>query len=117
MSEERLQSLINQYPAYSEIFRAVYNWFITHPKQRDVSLEVFYNSKVGFSRTDLNIAFSIMKRYSFIKSVYRIVDNDGTKVGGEYYNVDDIPTHVDLMWGEKKHIDDMFIIPFYSLNQ
>ena len=116
MSEEKLQSLIDAYPNYKDIFREVFNWFKTHPKQRDVSLELFYLSKSFLNREQVSIAFVLMKQSSFLKSVYRIVDNDGTKIGEEITDLNNLPTYVDTSMGEKVHIDDVLIVPFYSLN-
>ena len=116
MSEEKLKSLVNQFPAYSEIFKAVYNWFIAHPKSKDVSIDMFCEFKKRFQREEISIAFTLMKQNLLLQSVYRVIDEDGTRMGDGFYSYDDIPQYIDDSWGHKKHIDDLYIVPFYSLN-
>jgi hypothetical protein len=115
MSEEKLQNLVDKFPQYTQVFQAVFNWFITHPKQRDVSMESFYTSKYSFSREEINIAFILMKEIDMVRTIYRVIDDRGTRIGRDFEKIEDIPPYVDTMWGEKKKIEDVFIVPFYSL--
>lgn len=115
MSEEKLKNLIDTYPKYAPIFRAVHTWFVTHPKQRGVSLDSFYSKKYNFSREEIDIAFFLMKQTAIVKPIYRVLDDDGTRIGQDFDNIEEIPQYVDTMLGEKKSIDDVFIVPYYTL--
>lgn len=115
MSEEKLKNLIDTYPKYAPIFKAVFTWFVTHPKQIGVSLEFFYNKKYDFSKEEIDIAFFLMKQTSVVKPIYRVLDNDGTRIGKDFESIDEIPEYVDTMWGEKKSKDEVFIVPYYTL--
>jgi hypothetical protein len=56
-----------------------------------------------------------MRETRIVKTIYRILDDSGTRIGKDFDRIEDIPKYVDTMWGEKKHIDDVFIVPYYSL--
>jgi len=115
MSEERFQSLVNQYPEYAQIFREVLRWFTTHPKQQEVSLEFFYTNKYSFKKEDLNVAFFILNKKDVVKKTYVVIDESGTKVGRNFEKMDDIPDELDTMMGDKKETKDLFVVPYYSL--
>ena len=115
MSKDKLNDLIKLYPDYSQVFRAVLNWFLTHPQQRSVTMDFFYSNKFAFSKEQINIAFFIMKETEVVKPIYRILDDKGHKIGRDYDNVEEIPKYVDTMWGDKKDIDEVYIVPYYEL--
>ncbi len=115
MSEEKLQNLVDKYPQYSRVFREVLNWFATHPKQKEVSQELFYTTKYKFSKEEIGIAFYLLIEQSVIRRKYRVVDEDGSRFSQEFENIDEIPRYVDTMFGEKKDTKDMSVVPFFSL--
>lgn len=117
MSKEKLQSLVKDFPEYSEIFYAVLVWFETHPKINAISMDTFYSSTYGFSEKNISIAFTIMKQTRILKTIYRVLDEDGSKIGKDFINIDDVPDTFDTMSGQKKSIEDVFIVPFYSINK
>ncbi|WP_296149898.1 hypothetical protein [uncultured Flavobacterium sp.] len=117
MSKEKLQSLVKEFPEYSEIFDAVLVWFETHPKINAISMDTFYSSNFGFSESHISIAFTIMKHTKILKTIYRVLDEDGSKIGKDFNTIDEIPNTLDTMSGQKKDIDDVFIVPYYSINK
>ena len=117
MLEEKLQNLAKEYPQYSRIFEAILDWFERHPNQRAITMDHFYSNKYSFSIPDINITFMILKEKSILKTVYRIIDEDGTKISRDYVSLKDIPPQVDTMWGVKKDIEDVDVIPFYALEK
>jgi len=114
---EKLQNLAKEFPEYSGIFSAILVWFQTHPKINAISMDAMYSSSYGFSKVEISIAFSIMKHKSVLKTIYRVVDEDGSKIGRDFNDIEEIPETVDTMLGEKKLVRDVFVVPFYSLNK
>lgn len=117
MSKEKLQSLVKEFPEYSEIFDAVLVWFEDHPKITAISMDTFYSSNFGFSENRISIAFILMKQTKILKTIYRVLDQDGSKIGRDFNTIEEIPNTLDTMSGQKKDIDDVFIVPFYSINK
>lgn len=117
MSEERLLNLANEYPEYSGVFQAVLGWFDSHPNANAISMDQFYSNKFNFSREQLKIAFMIMKEKSIIVRFYRLFDDDGSKIGKDYFSKDEIPIRVDTLLGELKDTKDISIVPYYSLKK
>jgi len=115
MSKEKLQNLVKEFPEYSDIFYAVLVWFEDHPKVNAISMDTFYSSDFGFSEKNISIAFTIMKQTKILKTIYRVIDEDGFKIGKDFNTIDEIPNTLDTMSGEKKDVDDAFIVPFYSI--
>jgi len=62
---EKLTSIKNIYPQYSNIFDTVNNWLIAHPDNK-VSSNVFRSEKYGFDVVDIQVAFYIMKQSEFL---------------------------------------------------
>ncbi|WP_139374840.1 hypothetical protein [Salegentibacter holothuriorum] len=112
-----MQNLAKEYPEYSKIFEAILDWFERHPNQRAITMDYFYSDKYSFSIPDINITFMILKEHSILKTVYRVIDEDGSKISHDFLNLKDIPTQVDTMWGNKKDIEDVDVIPFYALEK
>lgn len=117
MSEEKLQSLAREYPQYSKIFEAILDWFERHPNQRAITMDHFYSSKYGFSVPDINISFMILKDKAVIKTIYRIIDEDGLKISHDFQNTKEIPRVISTRWGKKKDIEDVDVVPFFALDQ
>jgi len=117
MSKEKLQSLVREFPEYSEIFDAVLVWFEKHPKINAISMDTFYSSNYGFSENRISIAFILMKQTKILNTIYRVLDEDGSKIGKDFNTIEEIPNVLNTMSGEKKDIDDVFIVPFYSINK
>ncbi|TRW22295.1 hypothetical protein FMM05_17470 [Flavobacterium zepuense] len=115
MSEDKFIKLIKLYPDYSNVFQAVLNWFLAHPKQKYISMDLFYSNKYAITKEQLNVAFYIMKESKVVKPVYRILDENGHKIGRDYEDVTEIPKHVSTMLGDKKSIDDVFVVNYYTL--
>lgn len=116
MSEEKLQNLVKEFPEYSGVFNAILDWFKTNPKMNAISMDIIYSNKFGFTKTEISIAFSIMKHKNVLKTIYRVIDEEGYKIGKDFNAVDEIPETVDSILGEKKAVKDIFVVPFYSLN-
>lgn len=117
MLDGKLQNLVNEFPEYKMVFDAIFGWFNSHPNMTAITMEKIYSNKYGFSRREINIAFVILTDQSILKPVFRVIDYNGDKLGGDYINIDDIPETVDSLWGEKKETKDAFIVPHYLLNQ
>ena len=117
MSDDKLLNLIKSFPRYSRVFEEVYNYLITHPKQKFVSAETFYTKKFSFTPEEITTALIILKETSIIKSTYCILEENGTKIGKNYNNLDEIPKYVDTMQGERKGIEDVFVVPYYYLEE
>ena len=115
MSEEKLQSLAKEFPQYEDVFQAVLEWFKSHPNTNAISMEIFYSNKFSFSREEINIAFILMKEKLILTTIYRIFDDDGSKIGKDFDDYNEIPDTIDTIWGEKKNTRDVFIVPYYKL--
>ena len=114
MSEKRLQTIIKEYPKYSEVIKAVVNWFKNNPQDKGIRKEVFFSNHFNYSIDDVNAAFLLLSQEQFLKKIYRILDYDGSKIGKDFESLDEIPSEVSTLWGDKKNIEDVFIVPFYS---
>jgi hypothetical protein len=117
MSEKKLLNLAKEFPEYSDVFDAVLVWFEDHPKTNAISMDTFYTSKFGFSRSHISIAFTIMKQNSILTTIYRVLDEDGSKIGKDFNTLDEIPDTLDTISGQKVDKDDVFIVPYYSINK
>lgn len=115
MSGEKLKSLAKQFPEYSQIFEAVLVWFATHPRQNEVSMELFNSNRYSFSMDRLHAAFIIMDSANAVAKSYKVLDESGVRVGDKYKSIDQIPPVLNTMEGHKKEIKDLFIVPVYSL--
>lgn len=116
MSNAKLQNLVRDFPEYSDIFSTVLVWLESNPKAFAISMDTFYSNKFGFSRSRISIAFAIMKQNSILTTIYRVIDEDGSKIGKDFNSIDDIPDTVDTISGQKKDIKNLFIVPYYSFN-
>lgn len=115
MSEKKLQNLAKEFPALSGVFEAVLEWFKNHPYTNAISMEIFYSNKFSFTREEINIAFILMQEKLILTTIYRILDEDGSKIGIDFEDFNEIPDTVDTMWGEKKDTRDVLIVPYYKL--
>ncbi|WP_430905575.1 hypothetical protein [Maribacter sp. 2-571] len=115
MSDEKLNLLVNDYPEYSEVIKAISDWFREHADQRAIRMDEFYSNQFGFSIEDVNAAFMLMRQQSMLKTIYRVLDDDGSKIGKDFENYSEIPDEVSTIWGVKKETKDVFVVPFYSL--
>ncbi|TQO38969.1 hypothetical protein GQ41_3637 [Arenibacter algicola] len=116
MLEEKLQTLVKEYPNYSGVILAIVKWFRNNPSQKDIRMDVFYSNHFNYSIEEINAAFMIMTQEDLLKPVYRILDDDGSKIGKDFKHVRDIPQTVSTIWGKKKETKDVYIVPFYSLD-
>ena len=117
MLDEKLQNLAKEFPEYSDVFDAVLVWFESHPNINAISMDTFYSNKFGFSESHISIAFTIMKHTKILTTIYRVLDEDGSKIGRDFNEIDEIPSTLDTMSGQKKEIEDVFIVPYYSINK
>ncbi|TDN87313.1 hypothetical protein DET49_1122 [Salegentibacter sp. 24] len=117
MYERKLQNLAREFPEYSQIFEAILDWFFKHPNQRAITMDYFYSDRYQFSFEDINTSFMIMEEYEILKIIYRILDFDGVKIGSDFEDYKEIPDEVSTLWGEKKDIKDVNIVPYYCLIQ
>lgn len=116
MLEERLQTLVKEYPDYSEVVLAIVNWFRHNPDKKDLRMDVFYSSHFKYSIEEINAAFMLMTMEEVLKPVYRVLDDDGSKIGKDFNSLNEIPEFVSTAWGDKKETKDVFIVPFYSMD-
>ncbi|UJH91669.1 hypothetical protein LZ575_02995 [Antarcticibacterium sp. 1MA-6-2] len=112
-----MQNLAKEYPEYSKIFKAIFDWFVQHPDQRAITMDHFYSDKYRFSFEDINTSFMIMEEYEILRTIYRVLDEDGSKIGSDFDSVYDIPNEVSTVWGQKKDKGDVIIVPFYLLER
>jgi|GEM_PF-6355977 hypothetical protein len=117
MLGEKLKILAKEYPQYSKIFEAILDWFERHPNQRAITMDHFYSDRYSFSIPDINITFMILKENAILKTVYRVIDEDGSKISHDFQNLRDIPHQVDTIWGDKKDLEDVDVVPFYALEK
>ncbi|SFG22536.1 hypothetical protein SAMN04488033_1417 [Salegentibacter agarivorans] len=115
MLEEKLQNLVKEYPKYSQIFEAIFTWFENNPNQRAITMDYFYTNKYGFSMRDLNISFMILKEKEVLRTIYRILDDHGSKIGRDFTSIEEIPRILSTMHGDKVEIDYSMIVPYYAL--
>lgn len=117
MSEKKLNNLAEEYPEYSKIFEEIIDWFSQHPNQKAISMDYFYSDKYPFSISDINISFMLLQKNSVLKSIYRVIDNDGSKIGTDFNKIEEIPEELDNMKGEKKRKSEVAIVPFFALEK
>jgi hypothetical protein len=117
MLQEKLGDLTKDYPQYSKIFEAVLDWFERHPNQKAITMDHFYSQMYSFPIQDINISFMILKEKSILKTIYRIIDENGTKVSHDYLDRNDIPNIISTRWGAKRDLEDLDVVPFFALNQ
>jgi len=115
MSDEKLRSLVSEYPEYSSIFNAVLVWFATHPRQREVTIEYFNTNLYAFGLDKLQTAFILMDRCNALEKVYRVIDEKGARIGKSYKSKDEIPEILDTMEGDKIETKNLLVIPYYTL--
>lgn len=116
MSEEKLKTLVKEYPDYSEVIQAIVNWFLHNPDKKDIRMDVFYSSHFNYSIEEINAAFMLMTMEEVLKPVYRVLDDDGSRIGKDFKSINEIPEFVSTPWGDKKETKDVFIVPFYYLD-
>lgn len=113
MSEVNFQSLIKEKPEYAPIFGAIMESLENHPR-RGIKIGDFNTDKYMYDPDALYDAVFILLREGLVKSVYRVLDEQGNKVGKDYLNATDVPEVVDTMMGEKLFTKDLRIIPFLT---
>lgn len=112
MSEEKLKSLVDKYPDYSDVLESIFDWFKKN-QSKNIRASQFYTS---YSPARVNITFYILNSENVLNTVYRVIDYDGTKIGMDFKNVSEIPDTLDNVWGDTILKKDASIVPFYMLN-
>ncbi len=113
MSEEKLKILVKKYPDYSGIFETVFNWFVKNP-DKDIRIDSLYTL---YPPVEIDVVFFILKKEKIVRTIYRVLDVDGTKIGDDFNDLNDIPDVLDGVWGNPINTKDLSVVPHYHYDK
>ncbi|CAM1360707.1 hypothetical protein TPENAI_20047 [Tenacibaculum litopenaei] len=110
MSEEKLKNLAEKYPEYKDVFEDVFNWFREHPTKIDIRADFFYDTH---SEQSVDFAFFLLETEEITETIYRVIDENGAKIGKDFNSISEIPETIDDVWGRSIETKQALIMPYY----
>lgn len=113
MSEEKLKNLVSKYPDYKGVFEDVFKWFKGHPDKQAIRADLFYDSH---PEQKVDFVFFVLESENITETIYRVLDDHGSKLGDDFNEINEIPESLEDTWGKSIRTDEALIMPYYMRN-